>query len=121
MYYNFSRSGRNRLYVIMNKNRQISLLTLVGLILPLGNIWGSYLIKIPQGSPSYFFRKKLTVIETVMTAITFVLAIVFSLKGINSGNKIDYAVISLYIVILQYIAIIGIAFVSAFMTPKFTR
>ena len=101
----------------MSTNKKISLLTLLGLILPLGNIWGPYIIRIHNDIQSYQFRKKLVIFEFFLSLVTFLLAIAFSLKGINSGFNPNFFTVSAYIVAIQDIIIIITAFIAPFVAP----
>lgn len=102
----------------MGSHKKIVLLTLLGLILPLGNIWGPFLIRIPKSSQSYKFRKKLITFETILTSGSFILAIIFNIKGIASGFNPNFIRTSAYILTAQYIAIIVTAIIATIMTPK---
>lgn len=99
-------------------NKKISLLTLLGLILPFGNIWGPYLIKIPQNTQSYKFRRNLIFFELFLSLASFIFAIAFNLKGVNSGFNPNFIRISAYILAIQYIAIIATAFIAPIMAYK---
>ncbi|MDE6577775.1 MAG: hypothetical protein K2J82_00805 [Muribaculaceae bacterium] len=102
----------------MSINKKVSLLTLLGLILPLGNIWGMFLVRIPKDSQSYRFRRKLLIIESVLTIVTFIVATIINLKGIASGFNPNYTSAASYIIIAQDIAIIAIAAIAAMKAPK---
>lgn len=102
----------------MDVKKKISLMTLIGLILPLGNIWGPYLIKIPQKTQYYKFRRNLVFFELFLTLVSFILAIAFNLKGVSSGFNPNFMRISAYILTFQYIAIIVIAFITPIQVYK---
>lgn len=104
--------------ITMAVNKRISLLTLLGLILPLGNIWGPYLIKIPQKTQYYKFRRNLVFFEFFLTLVSFIFAIAFNLKGVTSGFNPNFIRISAYILTFQYIAIIVTAFIAPMMVYK---
>ena len=99
----------------MSTNKKISLLTLLGLILPLGNIWGPYIIRIHNDIQSYQFRKNLVIFEFFLSLVAFILAVAFSLKGINSGFNPNFFTVSACIVAVQDIIIIITAFMAPFL------
>lgn len=102
----------------MTTNRKISLLTLLGLILPFGNIWGPLLLRIPKNSPSHIFRRKLIIFELILTLGSFTAAIAFNLKGLNADFNPKYFTIGAFILLAQYIAIIATAIITYVKTPE---
>ncbi|MCC8175256.1 MAG: hypothetical protein LUC85_06490 [Bacteroidales bacterium] len=70
------------------KNRiEVLALTLVGLALPLGNIWGPWLVNF-RNEEILAFRKKVTVWQSVVTALLIIVALGLTINAM-SGDDIN--------------------------------
>lgn len=97
----------------MSLSQKISLATLVGLILPFGNIWGPLIIKIPKNSSEVKFRHRLIILETFISFIFFTLSIVLLVKSMLAGYSISLIRIATYILLIHNILILIIAAIAA--------
>lgn len=102
----------------MNPCIKISLLTLVGLILPFGNIWGPYLIKKPQSSSSYVFRKRLVIIESFCTLSAFVLSVILNVKAFNMGFNLSLMRLSAFVLVIYCLMIIITAMIAVILAQR---
>lgn len=103
----------------MDVNRKISLLTLIGLILPFGNVWGSCLVKVPHNSGSYKFRRKLMTFEFCLTLVFLIISIAFNVKAISSGFDVEDMRKAAGIMAIHSILVLAAAIVLAALSPKF--
>jgi len=94
------------MHMILAIHKKIACLTLLGLLIPLGNIWGPLLIRISKESQTYRFRRNVILFEICLTLASYIPAIVFALRGVSSGYNPTSFTISASILILQYIAIV---------------
>lgn len=99
----------------MNKFSSLSLLTLLGLALPFGNIWGPLLMKVPFGSPERRFRTRLIRVETVMTFIAYIIAIAMLLVNKNGLTDPEQISTSLVVFLALDASIITFALGLAYM------
>lgn len=53
----------------MTFKQKISLLSLLGILLPAGNLWGPYLARVPRKSDAATFRTRLLFVEIVLSII----------------------------------------------------
>ena len=93
----------------MTLSQKISLLTLVGLILPFGNIWGPLIIKVPKGSSEAKFRFRLIIFESVFSFILFSIAIMLMTKAILSEYNTSLITSAAYVLFFEYILILIVA------------
>lgn len=101
----------------MNHCIKISLLTLIGLILPFGNIWGPYLIKIPQSS-SYVFRKRLVIFESFCTLSAYVLSVILNVKAFNMGFNLSLMRLSAFVLVIYCLMIIITAMIAVILAQR---
>lgn len=102
----------------MNPCIKISLLTLIGLILPFGNIWGPYLKKIPQSSSSYVFRKRLVIFESFCTLSAFVLSVILNVKAFNMGFNLSLMRLSAFVLVVYSLLIIITAIIAVILAQR---
>lgn len=97
----------------MNASAKVSLLTLLGLVLPLGNIWGPFLIKVGHDRYAYRLRRRLLVIEVLLTVVCFVVSIATLVKGF-SPTTVDTSYITqgIYPLLAMNILVIVVAIIS---------
>ncbi len=93
------------------KNRiEVLALTLVGLALPLGNIWGPWLVNF-RNEEILAFRKKVTVWQSVVTALLVIVALGLSLYAM-SGDEINVGFLTAGVsVLIAWLAWIILSFV----------
>lgn len=103
----------------MNSTQKIALLTLLGLILPLGNVWGPFLLSAPVSSDTKRFRKKMVLIEIIISLISWVIPVVIIVQKVQAvasnlsfGDYISQALIST--LWIQPLSILGIALIAYF-------
>jgi len=96
----------------MKQIRRISLFTLLGLILPLGNIWGPYIVNVPVNSVEAKFRKKLVLFEVVLTVIFFVIATVLMAKSMSADFNMSIFMKALKVFLIEDVIIVAAAFIS---------
>ena len=98
----------------MKQLKRISLFTLLGLILPLGNIWGPLLVNVSRGSKEAIFRDRLICLECMITIICFVISIAILVKSMNSDLNTHLFLKAMYALLIEDIAIILIAVLSPY-------
>ena len=103
----------------MNSTQKIALLTLLGLILPLGNVWGPFLLSGPMSSDTIRFKKKMVLIEIIVSLISWVIPVVSIVQKVKTvasdlsfGDYISQALTST--LWIQPISILGIALIAYF-------
>ena len=99
-------------------SKKISLLTLLGLILPFGNIWGPFIIKVPKGSKESDFRHLLIAFQTILTVISFAISIGLIAEAIYSEYNISQIKMAAYIFLIQDIVIIAVAVITALLAKS---
>ncbi len=97
----------------MTLSKKISLLTLLGVILPFGNIWGPFIIKVPKGSNESDFRHILIAFETILTFISFAISIGLIAEAMVSEYYISEIKMAAYVLFIQDIVIIVVAVITA--------
>ncbi len=89
--------------------KRVPMLTLLGLIFPLGNVWGPYLAKIPKGSAAAKIRSRLALFELALTAVFFLPAVLLNVKAINSGYDTGLMGTSASIMLFLGVAVVAVA------------
>ena len=90
----------------MNIYQKISLLSLLGLIIPFGNVWGPALVRIRDNYQLYSYRKRLIIFELLVTLITYAIAISLIVKSISANYNPGYITIAAYVLLIQIIIIL---------------
>lgn len=94
----------------MNILKKIPFLTLLGLVFPLGNIWGPYLVRVNNGSYEAGMRRKLVIFESLLTLVTLVVAISIMVRSVNQEPDmvpdVDVMMKALYVFLVQGIVIL---------------
>lgn len=93
----------------------ISLITLIGLVLPFGNIWGPFLVSVPKDSPGDRFRRRLVLLEILLTFIFFTIAIVLMAKSMNADFNVSLFVKAMKVFIIESVVIIAIALTAPYL------
>lgn len=102
----------------MSNSRIVSLLTLVGLIIPSGNIWGPYLIKVPKGSKAAKFRGKLVLVELIISVVFYAMSLIKMVKAYGDSYDIGGISTALSILVILQISILVVAIVAFFVSPR---
>lgn len=105
----------------MDARRKISLLTLLGVVLPFGHIWGPFLMRVPKESRVRGFRFKLVLFEILLTVIFFAISIIMNIKAINSGCDSQTLSASAAVLMIHCLVIIATAVILAFVAPRMVK
>lgn len=105
----------------MDARRKISLLTLLGVVLPFGHIWGPFLVRVPKESRVRGFRFKLALFEILLTVISFAVSIIMNIKAINSGCDSQMLSASAVVLMIHCLLIIATAVILAFAAPRMVK
>ncbi len=101
----------------MNILKKIPFLTLLGLVFPLGNTWGPYLVHVNKGSYEAAMRRKLVIFESLLTLVTLVVAISIMVRIVNQEPDmvpdVDVMMKALYVFLVQGIVILVVALILA--------
>ena len=95
--------------------KNISLITLIGLILPFGNIWGPFLVSVPKDSTGDRFRRRLVMLEILFTFIFFTIAIVLMVKSMNADFNVSLFVKAMKVFIIESVVIIALALAAPYL------
>lgn len=94
----------------MKKKRLILLFTLIGIIIPLGNVIGPAFVKCNQAD-DLNFKHKIIRIEAILSIVSYLLGIIVWLDifrtNLATGTPIDYE--KLYVMLILPISILLIA------------
>ncbi len=103
----------------MNASAKVSLLTLLGLVLPLGNIWGPFLIKVGHDGYAYRLRRRLLLIEVILTVVCFVISIATLVRGFSpTGVDTSYVTQGIYPLLAMNILMIVVAIISLMVAKR---
>lgn len=102
----------------MKTSKKIPLLTLLGLILPFGNVWGPYLIRVPKGSTEAKLRSRLAIFEAILSVAAVSASILLCVKAVYSEYDANLISTALQISLIQNIVILVTAVVMIFLAPK---
>ena len=103
----------------MDALKKISLLTLIGIILPFGNIWGPYIARrIPKNSYTSRFRFRLVIFEILLTVSFFLTSIILNVKAVNSGFDVQLIKESMIVLLIHNLVIIITAITLAIVMQK---
>ena len=105
--------------IVMIASKKISLLTLIGIIIPFGNIWGPYLVrKFPKNSYISKFRFRLVIFEILLTVVSFLISVIISVKAFNSGFDVQLIKDSMIVLLIHNLVIIATAITLAIITQR---
>ena len=105
--------------IVMNASKKISLLTLIGIIIPSGNIWGPYLVrKIPKNSYISKFRFRLSIFELLLTVGSFLASVIINIKAVNSGFDVQLIKGSMIVLLIHNLVIIVTAIILAIVMQR---
>ena len=91
----------------MDASKKISLLTLIGIILPFGNIWGPYIARrIPKKSYASRFRFRLFIFELLLTVCSFLTSVIINVKAFNRGFDVQLIKESMIVLLIHNLVII---------------
>lgn len=94
----------------MIASKKISLLTLIGIIIPSGNVWGPYLVrKLPKNSNISKFRFRLFIFELLLTVGSFLASVIINVKAFNSGFDVQLIKDSMIVLLIHNLVIIATA------------
>ena len=109
----------SKIYIVMIASKKISLLTLIGIIIPFGNIWGPYLVrKLPKNSYISKFRFRLVIFEILLTVASFLTSVMINVKAVNSGFDVQLIKDSMIILLIHNLVIIVTAITLAIVMKR---
>lgn len=102
----------------MTPKKKMSLWTLLGLVLPLGNVWGPYLTKLPKTTDERTFRSKLVLFELCLSVIFLAASIYFYRSAMENNMNVETMKQSIYMSFVQGFIIIAVALGLFFYLPS---
>lgn len=105
--------------IVMITSKKISLLTLIGIVIPSGNIWGPYLIrKFPKNSYISKFRFRLFIFELLLTVGFFLASVMLNVKAFNRDFDVQLIKESMIVLLIHNLVIIVTAITLAIVMQR---